>query len=133
MKNRSIMGIFFVLAGPFLALSPAKLFPVCPVGDHIMKCFWTARAELGVGLMIAAGGIAILTSSSAAFHQGISIMQAFAAILSIAFPAVLIQGCKHPHMACNSRAFPLIYLISAVILIAALGNVWYLSRKTSTR
>lgn len=129
MKNRYLSGLFFILAGILLALGPNKLFAVCPVGDHIMKCFWTAKAELGVGLLVAAGGLSILGSSSREFHKGISLMEAFAALLAIAFPAVLIQGCKHPDMACNSRAFPFIYLVAGALLIGAVANFWYLHNK----
>ncbi|WP_461248103.1 DUF4418 family protein, partial [Treponema sp. R6D11] len=60
MKKR-IFGIAVTVLGLLLALGSQFLFKVCePMGDMIMKCFWSARAEIGVGAVIAALGIALI-------------------------------------------------------------------------
>ena len=61
MKNRIILGVVVVVFGLLIALGPQFLFKVCPVvGDVIMKCHWSAQAEIGVGALIAALGIALI-------------------------------------------------------------------------
>jgi len=53
MKKKYIFGVIFILSGVLLALMPYKIAPVCHA-DKMMKCFWTGRALLGTGILLAA-------------------------------------------------------------------------------
>ncbi|MDR3114297.1 MAG: DUF4418 family protein, partial [Treponema sp.] len=65
MKNRIISGSAAIAAGLLIALGPQFLFRVCAVVEGMyMKCHWSARAEIGVGALIAALGIALIVFAS---------------------------------------------------------------------
>lgn len=59
MKNGIFSGTLLVLLGALVALMPYYILPVCPVhsGAMTMRCFWTARAELILGVLIALIGL----------------------------------------------------------------------------
>lgn len=126
MKNKMGTGIFFIIAGALLSFGPQTLFPVCPAGTPIMKCFWTARAEIGIGALIILGGVLLLTASSIELRRGISLMLAGTALMGILFPAALIGGCMKPEMRCNTTTFPAVYIIAGITVLAALINTIYL-------
>lgn len=128
MKNKLGMGIFFIFAGAFLALGPQMIFPVCPVGEKIMKCFWTAKAEIGIGTLIIFGGILLLTASSEELRKGVSLMIVGTGFIGILIPATLIGGCMNPEMRCNTSTIPAIYIIAGIIVLAALINAVYLNK-----
>ena len=59
MKKGMLSGALLVLLGLLVALMPYYILPVCPVhaGAMTMRCFWTARAELILGALVAAVGL----------------------------------------------------------------------------
>ena len=52
MNKKYIFGVIFIVSGVLLALMPYKIAPVCHA-DKMMKCFWTGRALLGTGVLLA--------------------------------------------------------------------------------
>lgn len=128
MKNKIGTGIFFIIAGVLLSFGPQVLFPVCPAGKPIMKCFWTAKAEIGIGALVILGGVLLLTASSAELRKGISLMLAGSALIGILLPATLIGGCMKPEMRCNTTTFPAIYVIAGITVLVALVNAVYLNK-----
>lgn len=126
MKNKLTTSVFFMITGALLAFGPQLIFPVCPVGEKIMKCFWTAKAEIGIGALIFLGGILLLTSSSEEFRKGVSLMIAGTALIGILIPATLIGGCMKPEMRCNTSTIPAIYVIAGITVLVAIINALYL-------
>ncbi|MDR0624344.1 MAG: DUF4418 family protein [Treponema sp.] len=131
MKNRIITGGAVLVFGLLIALGPQFLFKVCPVaGDMIMKCHWSARAELGIGgPVIAVLGIALVFFANPKTRLGLSIGVFLSGVLALLIPHALIGGCGNHTMACRKIAFPAITVISILLLITAALNVIYLSRK----
>jgi len=129
MKKR-IFGIVFAVLGLLLALGPQFLFKVCPVMEDIhMKCHWTAQAEIGIGALIAALGIALTFFASAKTRLGLTISVFLSGILALLIPHVLIGGCPMDTMPCRKIAFPAITVISILLLISAGFYTAYLARK----
>ncbi len=64
MKNK-LMSIGTIVAGVLLAAGPQFLFKVCPVGDKPMKCFYTAKALIAVGVILAVVGALQLLAKQA--------------------------------------------------------------------
>jgi hypothetical protein len=130
MKNRIISGGAAIIAGLLIALGPRFLFKVCPVvGDMFMKCHWSAQAEIGVGAVIAALGIALVIFSNPQTRLGLTIGIFLSGILALLIPHALIGGCSVHSMACRKITFPAITVISILLLAGMAFNGLYLTRK----
>ncbi len=133
MKNRLLPGIAIAALGLLTTLVPVCIFPACSKvietaagGTVPMKCFWSGRAEIGVGLLILCGGVLISFSRSPLTRVGISMMTALAGILAILVPAVLIGGCEMETMPCRMTTFPSLTVLGGLTAAVALANVVYL-------
>jgi hypothetical protein len=130
MKNRIISGGGAIVFGLLIALGPQFLFKVCPVmGDMIMKCHWSAQAEIGVGALIAALGIAFIVFANPKTRLGLTIGIFLSAVLALLIPHVLIGGCANHTMSCQKITFPAITVISILLLIGAALTALYLARR----
>ena len=125
MKNRIITAVFTVIPGLLLAVGPWYLFKVC---GSSMKCFWTGRAELGIGVLIVILGILNLAVSSIQVRLGLNLALIFTGILAALIPTCLIGVCRMPKMNCHVVSAPSILLISILITLFAIGNVFHLFR-----
>jgi hypothetical protein len=131
MKIRIIGGIAAIALGLLLALGPQFLFKVCaPMMDGgFMKCHWTAQAEIGIGALIAALGIALTFFAAPKTRLGLVIGVFLSGVLALLVPHALIGGCGMHTMACRKAAFPAITVISILLLIGAGLYTVYLARK----
>lgn len=154
MKNRILSSFCFMFLGSMIILFPLYILPVCPLpevasvpadtmaseaanaghmhssGGKIMKCFWTAKAELGVGALVMAIGFLMLFSRTVFIRMGLSMALACIAILAGAIPTVLIGVCGNEMMRCNIGAKPALVLLSLVLLIVAIINIVSLNKMT---
>lgn len=113
-----ILPIIIALLGLGIAFAPQTLVPVCPIHDgHVMKCHWSAQAELGVGIVIFLHGfILLIIRKFGRAEGGFSVFTL--ALLSLAIPKFLIGGCNNPDMMCQARTFPVLYLLGFLTAIA---------------
>jgi hypothetical protein len=140
MENRIASGAAAIVLGLLISLGPHFLFKVCePVTAHDgsgtitwMKCHWSVQAEIGIGALISALGIALLIFKSKDTRTGLSIGVFLSAILALLIPHVLIGGCPMPTMPCQAVTFPSLTVLSILLLIGSAGNVLYL-RKTGVK
>ncbi|MFP3042780.1 DUF4418 family protein [Treponema primitia] len=113
----------FIIIGLLIAIGPLTLFPVCEVmGTMIMKCFWTARAELGIGLVIAILGALGLWFKSPQIRLGLGIGVFLNALLALLIPTVLIGVCDHGHASCRVLTLPALTVLSNLLLLGAIIN-----------
>lgn len=133
MKNRLLSGIAFTVLGLLIALVPVCIFPTCSKvietaagGTVPMKCFWSGRAELGIGLLILCAGVLTVLFRSAPLRLGISMMTALTGILGILVPTLLIGGCEMEMMACRMGTFPAVTILSGLTVVVAVANALYL-------
>lgn len=160
MKNRIVSSVLFIFIGALLILFPLYILPVCPLPDvqampattampadamhsapmdghmhntpgKIMKCFWTARAEIGIGSLVIAIGALVLFSRSLFVRMGLSMALACTAVLAAAIPTILIGVCGNEMMRCNMGAKPALILLAIVLVIAAISNVLYLNKQVN--
>ncbi len=94
--------------------------------NMVMTCHWTARAELGIGFVIAILGVLLIVLQSAQIRIGIHISLTLNGILALLIPNTLIGVCKHPHSQCHSLTLPALTILSIVVILAAIINVIYL-------
>lgn len=150
MKNRLILSLFFILIGLLLILVPLYILPVCPppelvsmpsdaIDQHaahsmqhgtgkIMKCFWTARAEIGIGSVVIAIGLLMHFTKNAFIRMGLSMSLACIALLAAAIPLVLIGVCGNEMMRCNMGTKPALVLLSGLLFVVAVINTFYLNK-----
>ena len=128
--NRYISGVFYIITGLLAAIGPQFIFPVCEdMADKRMKCFWTGRAEIGVGAVIAFLGIVILLVASDEVRIGIvsALTALFVNVLLI--PDVLIGVCGSNHMRCKSLTLPALNILGAVGIVFGIVNIFFLIKK----
>jgi len=123
MKKVIISGGIITVLGLFIAFGPQFLFKVCSTscsccGD-IPTCQWTARAEIGIGMLIAALGLCFIVLNDSKTQLGLMIGVFLSGIVALAIPHALIGGCEMKTMACHRVAFPAITVICAVLLIGS--------------
>lgn len=136
MKNRLLSGIAVAVLGLLIALVPFCIFPVCSkvietaaCGTVSMKCFWSGRAEIGIGLLVLCGGIFLILFRSSLTRIGISVMTGLAGVLSFLIPNLLIGGCEMPTMPCRMTTFPALDVLSIVTVAVCAANAIYLWRR----
>jgi len=118
MKKSIIIGAIVIALGFLIALGPQYLFKVCaPHGGTFTLCHWTARAELGMGMIIAALGICLIVFNDPKTQIGITIGILLISIMVIGFPYALIGGCKGSEMACRKIAFPALAIEGSILLV----------------
>jgi len=129
MKAGKFFGLASIAAGLLYFLVPV-VFPVCgPAGDKVMRCFWSARAEMGVGAAVIAGGVFYLCSPDVQRRLGLSLMIGVLAVLGAALPLFLIGVCGNEAMRCRAGTLPAWMLVSGFLLLASLINDLLLVRK----
>jgi hypothetical protein len=135
MKKSIISGAIISVLGLLIALGPQFLFRVCSTscsccGD-IPTCHWTAQAEIGLGLLIAALGLCFIVFNDSKTQFGLSIGVFFSGIIALFIPHGLIGGCEEKSMACHRVAFPAITVLCAVLIIGTALYVYFTEIKKS--
>lgn len=124
MKNKLFASIPAIVLGALIAVAPQTFARVCSSenGMH-MACYYTARAALGLGVVIAViGCIALFTT--APIRAGLNIAVIINALLVIAVPTFLIGVCKMPMMHCVSTARPTLIVLSVLAIVFAAISVY---------
>ncbi len=111
-------------ASPTEHPAAAKDHPSSPA--KVMKCHRTARAELGVGLLISILGALLLVFASKQLRGWLSLLITLSGILALLIPTALIGVCGGAHMICRTLALPALSVISSIVIIASLINASYL-------
>jgi hypothetical protein len=149
MNKAVIYGAVVVVLGLLIALGPQFIFKVCGVtmtADGVIAdccaeesseagccgpalssyplCHWTAQAEMGIGLLIAALGACMITFTDAKTHLGLLIGIFMASIIAFAFPNFLIGGCATTSsMNCREVAFPALTIESIALFIFSVAMI----------
>lgn len=121
MKNIKLSFCFFVqiVEGILLALIPFFIVGVCKhESEDKMLCFYSATLVVAIGIIL------ILFSFFTAYlHKGETIVLSHLVtivmnVFVFLIPYALVGGCKMSSMKCNRLTFPVIYVVSAVFIVA---------------
>ena len=116
MKNK-IMSIGTIVLGLLLSAGPQFLFKPCPTTEKFMKCFWSCKALIVVGAILALVGLLQLIAKEAKSRKALSVIGLELAISAILIPTVIIGGCVKPEMACKILTFPVTHTLSAAAIV----------------
>ena len=131
MKNRLITSIAFLILGIFIAIGPQTIFPICGLENEIstkMKCFWTGRTEIGIGIIITVIGILLLILKKKEIRIGLSLALIPTGLLVLLIPTTLIGVCANEHMKCKALTLPMLLLLGSVTIVVAAINSIYLAK-----
>jgi hypothetical protein len=128
--KKNVFSAFVIMLGLLIALGPQLLFKVCSIhGGTFPLCHWSARAELGMGMLIAALGICLMVFTDPKTQLGLYIGIFFSSIIALSIPNALIGGCNVKTMDCRRVAFPAITIISVIALVFSAFMAVYIEIK----
>jgi len=134
MKKTIIVSSIVMALGLLIALGPQFLFKVCALhGGVIPLCHWTARAELGMGMVIAALGFCLIIFPDPKTQLGLAISIFLIGIMVLGIPHALIGGCSMKTMSCQKTAFPVLTIEGIILLILSAAMVVYIELKRKTK
>lgn len=88
-----------------------------------MKCHWTGRAELGLGLPLLTVGLAMLFSRRKESFRNLGLVGISLGIVTILLPTVLIGVCVMPDMPCHAIMEPALILMGVLVAGISLAVV----------
>jgi hypothetical protein len=121
-----------IILGGLIALGPQYVFKICEQAGHhggVTRCFWTGRAEIGVGALVAAIGVACLLASDARVRAGLSIAASLSGILSLIVVDVLIGVCEEANMSCRLATLPALNIVGIITAVFSAVNAFCLLRR----
>ena len=83
-----------------------------------MKCHWTAIAEIGMAIPLAALGGLLFFGKRKKSRRSLSILGAILGVFVVLFPTALIGVCASNMMACRNLMLPAL-VISGVLVVGA--------------
>ena len=123
MKKGNVFAAVIVVLGVLIAVlpswGPAAVCPL-PEGGRWMKCHWMGMAELGVGALVALLGVLMFLQKDRGVRKGLAQALAGISVLAAALPGGLIGGCKNLQMPCQTISIPVLYVLSAGLLLSSL-------------
>ena len=122
MKNKTI-AIFTVIFGLLAAIGPRTLFPVCSAAEMKMRCYYTANAELVVGILAAAAGAILIFATDRKLKVSLSALVSLLGLLIILFPTVITGVCGNAMMHCVSLTKPSLIVIGVFEILTGIASI----------
>jgi len=105
--------VLLVVLGFFIAVSPWTTAPVCGSfailanGKTLpMPCGWTAREEIGIGVLLVLAGLLLYFAKSAEARKVAGIFGVALGVLTVLFPRYITKMCSLPGHLCNLLTKP---------------------------
>lgn len=124
MAQRLFPGGIVLFLGLVLLFVPFHLFPVCaesivlPSGKSIpMRCFYTGRVEVGLGIALMLLGLALVLFTHRAIRFGLCLAGVCFAVFILAVPSQLVGVCLNPTMACQIGTFPALMVLGGFVAL----------------
>ena len=101
--------------GKFMTLASGMQTP--------MKCYWSAQAELAVGVSLFALGILLMVSRSGEAARALSIGSMVLGAFAILIPTLLIGVCTDMTASCNLIMRPAMVLFGGLVMATSLWSL----------
>ena len=125
--KQKITSIGSLLVGLLLAVGPQFIFKPCPTTEKFMKCFWSCKALIAVGTILAVISLFRLIAKQAETQKYLALCGLLCCVFAILIPTVIIGGCAKADMICKVLTFPVTHSISVIGII--LNTLALLSNK----
>lgn len=86
-----------------------------------MRCYWTARAAIGVALPLAAAGVLLFFSRRKETRRALALLVSVLGVVTVLLPTVLIGTCQQSGAVCRTTMLPL--MVAAGGLTIAIGLI----------
>jgi hypothetical protein len=86
---------------------------------RMMKCYWTAHAEIVVGIPLIAIGVLLFFARRKETTRVLGILTAVLGVLAILLPTSVIGTCLNDQMVCNTEMKPVLLICGGITI--ALG------------
>ena len=133
-KLISGIGALLVLLGVVIALTGWIIFPVCEVhGLYVetkagmklpMPCGYTARAETGIGALIAVAGALLVFRNTGETRQAVVVFSIATGVLVVLYPTVIIGMCRLADHPCRVLTLPALEILGIVVVIVGGFLLW---------
>ena len=117
--KKIIFGVLLFVAGLLVAIGPFTFAHVCELGEKVMKCHWTSRIELLLGVTVSLLAVLRFLLKSDDFTLGLDAAIFAEGVGILLVPTALIGVCGKAMMHCHSVTKP--FLIVSGILIAVIS------------
>jgi hypothetical protein len=134
MKMFWLAALLLVALGAVVAIAPWTFAPVCEVqglwvqtaqGKLLpMPCGYTARAEIGVGSMIAFSGAALMFVKTANPRKVLGVFAGALGVMAIALPTYLTGVCALASHSCRTTTEPVLILSGLATVAVGIGLVF---------
>lgn len=128
LKRASTSGIATAVLGFLIVITPIIL-PVCEgllelaSGKQVpMRCHWTARAEMLLGVLIFIIGLMITFLKNPQERRRLHHLVAMLGAATILTPIFIIPTCMNPDMACNLATKPALIILGGVVLLVGMAG-----------
>ena len=128
MKRVNTSGIVTAVLGLLIVVTPIFL-PVCQgllelaSGKQVpMRCHWTARAEMLLGVLILIVGLMIAFLKNPGERRRLHHQVAILGTATILTPLFIIPTCINPDMACNVATKPALIILGGIVLLVGLAG-----------
>lgn len=125
MKNKSFIGIAFIVYALALAVGPYTLYQGCEKGDMLMACHKSLSILLGLGILVGIIGILVIITKLKNVILISNIIGLVAGVFAILIPSVIVGGCKMETMPCRTTTFPVIYVVSGIFIVINLVSIFF--------
>lgn len=125
----SIPALILIILGILIVVSPWTFAPICEVNGMYaqlasgktlpMPCGWTARAEIGIGVLAVFAGILLNFSQSAETKRVIGLIGVAVGILTIMFPLYITKMCALADHPCNLLTKPVLALLGVAVIVVS--------------
>ena len=117
-------GVLIAVISHFFNCSVDGKFMTLANGIHApMKCYWSAQAELAMGVSLFALGVLLMYSRSGETARALSLGSMVLGAFTILIPTLLIGVCTDMSASCNLIMRPAMIFVGGLVIAASLGSL----------
>ncbi len=132
-QKQILLSSLLIILGILVIFGPIYLFPVCQYkgmmievkkgGFAPMKCTYTARAEIILGILTIVIALMLMIARESESRRLLNILFLILGVLVILVPTWIIGICMSPTMPCRYGTLPFLELMGGLIIGVTLFNL----------
>jgi uncharacterized membrane protein YeiB len=109
------------VSGTGASASPSASPAAAPY--RMMKCYWTAHAEIVAGVPLIAIGILLFFARRKETTRALGILTAILGVLTILLTTSIIGTCLNDQMICNTQMKPILFICGGITVALGIAVV----------